>query len=78
MDKIWQVAPPPWRGDIVGAVDLVEEIIRVSGYDAIPELPLPRDRGQSGSVNTEQKRPIILRRVMAGRGMSEAVSLLPR
>ncbi|MGB1964540.1 MAG: phenylalanine--tRNA ligase subunit beta [Candidatus Puniceispirillales bacterium] len=75
MDKIWQVAPPPWRGDIVGAADLVEEIIRVSGYDAIPELPLPRDRVVSqAAVNTEQKRPIILRRVMAGRGMSEAVS----
>ena len=74
-DHNWQVSPPPWRGDIVGSADLVEEIIRVSGYDAIPELPLPRDRVVSqAAVNAEQKRPIILRRVMAGRGMSEAVS----
>jgi phenylalanyl-tRNA synthetase beta chain len=74
-DHSWQVSPPPWRGDIVGSADLVEEIIRVSGYDAIPELPLPRDRVVSqAAVNAEQKRPITLRRVMAGRGMSEAVS----
>ena len=74
-NPMWHVAPPPWRGDIVGAADLVEEIIRVSGYDAIPELPLPRQRVVSQpAVNAEQKRPIMLRRLMAGRGMSETVS----
>ena len=61
-DDKWQVAPPPWRGDIVGAADLVEEIIRVSGYDDIPELALPRQRVVSQpAVNAEQKRPIMLR-----------------
>ena len=33
----WQVAPPPWRGDIDGAADLVEELVRIYGYDTIPE-----------------------------------------
>ena len=71
----WQVMPPPWRGDIVGSADLVEEVVRVSGYHLIPELSLPRDRVVSQpAVSDEQKRPIVLRRLMAGRGLSEAVS----
>jgi phenylalanyl-tRNA synthetase beta chain len=71
----WQVMPPPWRGDIVGSADLVEEVVRVSGYHQIPELSLPRERVVSQpAVSDEQKRPFILRRLMAGRGLSEAVS----
>src|SRR5579872_2719140 len=34
------VEVPPWRGDIHESVDLVEEVARIEGYDAIPsELP---------------------------------------
>ena len=29
-----------WRGDIVGEADLVEEVLRVKGYDEIPAVPL--------------------------------------
>ncbi len=32
------VTPPVWRRDLTVAVDLVEEVARVEGYDAIPEL----------------------------------------
>ena len=71
----WQVSPPPWRGDIVGEADLVEEIIRIQGFDAIPEVPLPRLSvvGQP-AVNSAQKRPHTIRRLLAGRGMMEAVT----
>ena len=37
------VTPPSWRGDIVGEADLVEEVLRVKGYDEIPPVPLPRE-----------------------------------
>src|SRR5438477_5146345 len=37
------VSPPPWRGDIEGEADLVEEVLRVKGYDHIPAVPLPRE-----------------------------------
>ena len=36
------VRPPSWRPDIAGAEDMVEEIIRVKGYEHIPALSLPR------------------------------------
>ena len=37
------VEPPSWRGDIEGEADLVEEVLRIKGYDHIPAVPLPRD-----------------------------------
>ncbi|XDZ66667.1 phenylalanine--tRNA ligase subunit beta [Alphaproteobacteria bacterium LSUCC0684] len=71
----WQVSPPPWRGDIVGEADLVEEIVRIEGFDAIPEVALPRLAVVSQpAVNTAQKRPHTIRRLLAGRGMMEAVT----
>ena len=71
----WTVAPPPWRGDIVGAADLVEEITRIHGFDAIPEVPLPRLAVVSApAVDAAQKRPHTIRRLLASRGMMEAVT----
>ena len=35
------VAPPSWRPDLVAAVDLVEEVARLHGYDTIPGLLPP-------------------------------------
>ncbi len=71
----WQVSPPPWRGDIDGAADLVEEVIRINGFDAIPELALPRlSVVGHPAVDASQKRPHSLRRLLAGRGMMEAVT----
>ena len=48
----WNVTPPPHRFDIAIEEDLVEEVARIMGFDAIPEraagrqqvfLPLPED-----------------------------------
>ncbi|WP_395376545.1 phenylalanine--tRNA ligase subunit beta [Marinicella sp. W31] len=36
----WQVQAPGWRFDIAIAEDLVEEVVRVLGYDAMPQIPL--------------------------------------
>ena len=35
------VTPPSWRSDITLAQDLVEEILRINGYEKIQTLPLP-------------------------------------
>ena len=71
----WQVAPPPWRGDIDGAADLVEELVRINGYDTIPEVSLPRlSVVAAPAVTPAGKRPHTLRRLLAGRGMMEAVT----
>src|SRR5207237_5976805 len=42
-DGSLRVTPPSWRGDIIGEADLVEEVLRVKGYDEIPAVPLPRE-----------------------------------
>ncbi|MCE2517124.1 MAG: phenylalanine--tRNA ligase subunit beta [Alphaproteobacteria bacterium] len=71
----WAVAPPPWRGDIVGSADLVEEITRIVGFDAIPEVALPRlNVVAAPAVDAAQKRPHTIRRLLASRGMMEAVT----
>ena len=36
----WKVQAPGWRFDIAIAEDLVEEVVRVLGYDAMPQIPL--------------------------------------
>jgi phenylalanyl-tRNA synthetase beta chain len=67
--------PPSWRGDIEGEADLVEEVLRVRGYDQIPAVPLDRDTLLSRpSLNPVQRRAELVRRTLAARGLVEAVT----
>jgi phenylalanyl-tRNA synthetase beta chain len=71
----WDVAIPTWRSDIVHEACIVEEIIRINGFDSIPVTPLPRDTTLPRQALTEnQKRRSIARRMLAARGMVEAVT----
>ena len=38
------VTPPTWRRDVEGKADLVEEVARIDGYDALPVHAPARDR----------------------------------
>jgi len=70
-----RVAPPPWRGDIVGEADLVEEVLRVKGYDEIPPVPLVRDTVIARpAIEPRRRRTELVRRTLAGRGLTEAVT----
>ena len=74
-DATWQVTPPPWRNDIDGQADLVEEIIRIAGYDKLPMVPLPRlSVVAQPAYSQEQLRPIHLRRMLVAAGLYEAVT----
>ena len=65
---------PPWRFDMDGEADLVEEVLRVHGYDAVPEEPLPRAAPVPAPALTEtQRRGELVRRALAQRGLSETV-----
>jgi phenylalanyl-tRNA synthetase beta chain len=71
-----RVLPPSWRPDIEGKADLVEEVIRIAGLDRIVPAPLPRiDAGVVRPVLTVlQKRTRAARRLLASRGLVEAVT----
>jgi phenylalanyl-tRNA synthetase beta chain len=69
------VEPPSWRGDIVGEADLVEEVLRIKGYDQIPAVPLERDEALSRpALAPAQRRAELVRRTLAERGLVEAVT----
>jgi phenylalanyl-tRNA synthetase beta chain len=66
---------PSWRQDIDGEADLVEEVLRIRGYDNIPVVPLPRDTTVSAPAwSPSQRRESAARRALAARGMTEAVT----
>jgi phenylalanyl-tRNA synthetase beta chain len=71
----WQVAVPSWRRDIDGGPDLVEEVTRITGFDAIASVPLPRTEGVAKPTATpEQMLERRLRRAAAAAGFGEAVT----
>ncbi len=70
-----QVTPPSWRRDVEGKADLVEEVARIQGYDALPATALPEMPAQSGGVLTiRQGRVRAARRALAARGFSETIT----
>ncbi|MFZ3004638.1 MAG: phenylalanine--tRNA ligase subunit beta [Phenylobacterium sp.] len=70
-----QVTPPSWRRDVEGKADLVEEVARIQGYDALPATPLPELAPAAGGVLTvRQGRVRVARRAMAARGYGETIT----
>ena len=70
-----QVQPPSWRRDVEGRADLVEEVARIAGYDALPAEPLPPvARPSSGALTLRQSRIRAARRALAAAGYAEAVT----
>ena len=58
VDDGWKVTPPGYRFDIVIEADLIEEVARMHGYDAIPEVTgnswTPLKTVTESSVDLEQ------------------------
>jgi phenylalanyl-tRNA synthetase beta chain len=70
-----RVVVPSWRPDINGPADLVEEVVRIAGYDKIPSTPLPRQATVPLPVLTPmQKRVRAAKRTLAARGLFEAMT----
>lgn len=64
---------PSTRDDIKAEADLVEEILRVKGYDSIPLTPLPATELKA-ALKPAQRLLGDMRRLLAMRGMTEAVT----
>jgi phenylalanyl-tRNA synthetase beta chain len=70
-----RVEPPSWRADIEGEADLVEEVLRIHGYDEIAPVPLRPDTAlPQAAITPAQRRVGTAKRVLAARGLMEAVT----
>jgi phenylalanyl-tRNA synthetase beta chain len=70
----WMVSPPSWRADVESWQDLVEEVLRIHGYDNIPESVLPRAPMPKIVPTPQQRRIGYARRTLAARGLNEATT----
>ncbi|SFO52714.1 phenylalanyl-tRNA synthetase beta subunit [Geodermatophilus obscurus] len=59
------VTPPSWRPDLTDPADLVEEVVRLAGYDDVPSV-LPTAPPGRGLTDTQRRRRTI------GRTLAEA------
>lgn len=64
----WSVHVPSWRPDITIPADLVEEVVRIYGYDKIKEEQLAED------VTVEEETQDDLRILMTSRGFHEVIT----
>jgi phenylalanyl-tRNA synthetase beta chain len=69
------VQPPSWRPDVGGKADLVEEVARIAGFDALPATPLPpAPRAVGGVLTPRQARIRLGRRALAAAGYQETIT----
>ncbi|MGY1653728.1 phenylalanine--tRNA ligase subunit beta [Geodermatophilus sp. SYSU D01119] len=63
--ELLTVTPPSWRPDLTDPADLVEEVVRLAGYDDVPSV-LPTAPPGRGLTETQRRRRAI------GRALAEA------
>jgi phenylalanyl-tRNA synthetase beta chain len=71
----WRVSVPSWRRDVDGEADLVEDILRLHGYDNIAPVGMLRAHAVAKPTATPmQLRQRKARRAAAMRGYTEAIT----
>ena len=71
-DEVLTVRPPSWRPDLLIAADLVEEVVRLAGYDRLPSV-LPLAPAGIGLTPRQLLRQAVSRAVAAA-GYVEVLS----
>jgi len=71
--KSIKVKPPSWRPDITQDIDLVEELVRIKGYNKIPLINPEKDRVKE-TLNSRQKLFHFSQRAIASKGFTEAIT----
>ena len=72
-EAVWRIKPPAFRSDIRLEADLVEEVARIEGYDAIP-IRLPRAEARPELPVADSGTEHRLRNVLIQRGYFEAIT----
>ncbi|MFF5172882.1 phenylalanine--tRNA ligase subunit beta [Micromonospora sp. NPDC000089] len=70
--EVLTVTPPSWRPDLTDPADLVEEVVRLDGYDRVPSV-LPTATAGRG-LTWQQRRRRAVARSLAERGYVEVLA----
>jgi len=71
--KYLKLTIPSWRPDITQEVDVIEELVRISGYDKIKIIDPIKDRTKS-TLTQSQKLFHFLQRAIASKGYLETIT----
>ena len=71
--KLLLLSVPSWRPDIEQEVDIVEELMRIKGYDQIKMIE-PKKVRNKNTLNKTQKLFHFLQRAIASKGYLEAIT----
>ncbi len=71
--NFFELTVPSWRPDIMQEIDIVEELVRISGYDKISIIDPIKKRKRS-TLNKSQKLFHFLQRSIASKGYLEAIT----
>jgi len=71
--KLLLLTVPSWRPDILQEVDIVEELVRIKGYDQIKMIEPEKSRNKN-TLNKTQKLFHFLQRAIASKGYLEAIT----
>lgn len=74
-DGVLRCDVPSWRADVEGEADLVEEVLRVHGFDRIAPVPMSLDTAlPEAAITPAQRRVTTAKRLLVSRGLMEAVT----
>ncbi len=68
------VTPPTCRVDIMREIDLIEEIVRLFGYDRVPPTLPAVSVIAAGSSDEKRKTEAVIREIMTGAGCTEVIN----
>ena len=71
--KVFKLSIPSWRPDITQEIDVVEELVRIVGYDKI-KIEEPMKKRKKSTLTQTQKLFHFLQRSVASKGYLEAIT----
>tara|TARA_B110001452_G_C15207397_1_gene418825 strand:- start:43 stop:1674 length:1632 start_codon:yes stop_codon:yes gene_type:complete len=71
--KLFKVEVPSWRPDLIEDIDLIEELIRIKGFNEI-QLIEPEKKRKKETLNFQQKLFHLSQRALASKGYLEAIT----